>query len=439
MTMSTSLTIEEACSEILDRRGLTPKKLGSDFTDNGYRVISAKLITEKGLELGRDDPRFVDEVTYKKWMPSPLLEGDVLLTSEAPMGRVAYIKETKEWCLGQRLFCLRSSEGVLGRYLYYVLKSPKVFWELTSRGTGTTVEGIRQSSLREVEIPVPLIEEQKAIAHILGTLDDKIELNQKMNKTLEEIAKAIFKSWFVDFDPVRAKAEGRPTGLPPEISDLFPDEFVGSDVGEIPTGWKVGVIADVADQQKLGISPNNYPDEVFLYFSIPAFDEGQTPVEESGDAIKSNKTIVPAESVLFSKLNPNTPRVWIPSLARERRQICSTEFLVYLPKSGASQSYIWSIFCERGFQKRIEAMVTGTSKSHQRVKPNDILNLQIPIPPKSVLQHFENICAPITQRILTSKQENQILSDLRDTLLPKLISGKLRIPDVEKFLEGAGI
>ena len=208
--MSASLTIEKACSEILDRRGLTPKKLGSDFIDNGYRVISAKLITEKGLELDRDEPRFVDEATYKKWMSSPLLEGDVLLTSEAPTGRVAYIKETKEWCLGQRLFCLRSSEGVLGRYLYYALQSPKVLWELTSRGTGTTVVGIRQSSLREVEIPIPTIEDQKAIAHILGTLDDKIELNQKMNQALEEIARAIFKSWFVDFDPVRAKAEGRP-------------------------------------------------------------------------------------------------------------------------------------------------------------------------------------------------------------------------------------
>ena len=436
--MTDYLTIEEACSEILDRRGLTPKKLGSEFTDSGYRVISAKLITEAGLELDRDNPRFVDQATYKKWMSSPLLEGDVLLTSEAPTGRVAYIKEKKEWCLGQRLFCLRPSENVSGRYLYYALQSPKVFWELTSRGTGTTVVGIRQSSLREVTIPIPTKEDQKAIAHILGTLDDKIELNQKMNQTLEEIAKAIFKSWFVDFDPVRAKAEGRPTGLPPEISNLFPDELVDSEIGEIPKGWGVGSISDFTFLNKKTVNPSQST-EVYEHFSIPAFDSGQFPVLDLGTDIKSNKNLVVEGSLLVSKLNPNTPRVWLPTPKDLHEQICSTEFMVYTPTDHSNIAFLWGLFTSSVVSERMEAMVTGTSKSHQRVKPNDVSNITTVTPDARLIETYGDIVLPMLNRTLVGKSESSVVVELRDTLLPKLISGELRIPDAEKFLEEAGI
>ena len=142
-----------------------------------------------------------------KWMKTPLLADDVILTSEAPLGEPAYVAQDAEWCLGQRLFGIRTNKDKLyGRFLFYALQSAEVRHDLLSRATGTTAQGIRQAELRRVRIPLPPLPEQRAIAHILGTLDDKIELNRRMNETLEEMARALFKSWFVDFDPVRAKA-----------------------------------------------------------------------------------------------------------------------------------------------------------------------------------------------------------------------------------------
>lgn len=454
--MTDCLTIEEACSEILDRRGLTPKKLGSDFTDSGYRVISAKLITEAGLELDRDNPRFVDQATYKKWMSSPLLEGDVLLTSEAPTGRVAYIKEKKEWCLGQRLFCLRPSEKVSGRYLYYALQSPTVFWELTSRGTGTTVVGIRQSSLREVTIPIPAKEEQNAIAHILGTLDDKIELNQKMNQTLEEIAKAIFKSWFVDFDPVRAKAEGRPTGLPPEISDLFPDELVDSESGEIPKGWETTFLsnqlsfvlggdwgkadesdatphecrcvrgADIANLQQFVWSdmPTRYLKESsFQKRSLQDWDivfeiSGGSPTQSTGRSVLITKQLLNAyeASVTASNfcrlLRFSDPQTALFHYHKFRSSYDRNEFFMY------------------------ETGTTGIKNFGFKYYSEDIPYV---LPSSALLDEFFEIAQPMIEKAGINMRENIVLSELRDTLLPKLISGELRIPDAEKFLEEVGI
>ncbi|MFO0750884.1 MAG: restriction endonuclease subunit S [Myxococcota bacterium] len=226
--------------DILDRRGVTPLKLGSEFVRAGHRVISAKLIKNRGIDLAADEPRFVDGPTYKKWMRTPLLPDDVILTSEAPLGELAYIKSRLEWCIGQRLFAVRTNKQRLhGRFLYYALQSENVVQELHSRATGTTVLGIRQTELRRVQIPLPSMAAQRAIAQILGTLDDKIELNRRTSETLEAMARALFKSWFVDFDPVHSKAEGRePAGMDAATAALFPGSFEQSVLAPIPQGWR---------------------------------------------------------------------------------------------------------------------------------------------------------------------------------------------------------
>ena len=166
--------------------------------------------------------------------------------------------------------------------------------------------------LRTIEIPLPPLSEQRAIAHILGTLDDKIELNRRMNEMLEAMARAMFKSWFVDFDPVRAKMDGRwrrgesLPGLPAEYYDLFPDRLVDSELAEIPEGWGVGSFNEVVIQLRDNENPATSSDAVFSHFSIPAHDEGQMPKRELGESIKSAKTRVPPNVVLLSKLNPES-------------------------------------------------------------------------------------------------------------------------------------
>jgi type I restriction enzyme S subunit len=218
---------------IIDYRGKTPEKMTA-----GIPLITAKVIKGGRIETPSE---FIAADAYEEWMRRGIPEaGDVVITTEAPLGEVAQLPKGKV-ALAQRVITLRGKKGLVDNtFLKYLLLSRPFQEDLEARATGTTVVGIKQSVLRKIDLAFPSFLDQKTIAYILGTLDDKIELNRKTNETLEAMAKALFKSWFVDFDPVRAKAEGRPTGLPDEISDLFPDSLEDSELGEIPSGWEVG-------------------------------------------------------------------------------------------------------------------------------------------------------------------------------------------------------
>ena len=229
--------LEEWMESIIDYRGKTPEK-----TTSGIPLITAKVI--KGGRIETPD-EFIAPEAYDEWMRRGIPKaGDVVITTEAPLGEVAQLPKGKV-ALAQRVITLSGKKNAVDNtYLKYLLLSRSFQEDLQALATGTTVVGIKQSALRKIKLSFPDLSRQKAIAHILGTLDDKIELNRKTNETLEAMAKALFKSWFVDFDPVRAKAEGRPTGLPDEISDLFPDSFEDSELGEIPSGWMTASLRD---------------------------------------------------------------------------------------------------------------------------------------------------------------------------------------------------
>jgi type I restriction enzyme S subunit len=241
------------------------------------------------------------------------------------------------------------------------------------------------------------------------------------------MARALFKSWFVDFDPVHAKAESRDPALPKQIADLFPDRFEDSELGEFPAGWKIGNLGGFASLIRNGINPGDFPDETFEHFSIPAFDEGQTPKCELGGAIKSNKYLIPPNAVLLSKLNPRIPRLWLPVVKDNPRAVCSTEFLVVSPCAEASREFIYGFLSSEAFADVFETLVTGTSGSHQRVKPEGFLTMNVVIPSKSVVDHFSKLVQPLLARMNRAREESQTLTALRDTLLPKLISGDLRV------------
>lgn len=185
----------EVC-EFLDRRGVTPKKLGSDFVDSGFRVISAKNIKGRTVNLNVGEQRYVNEETYRKWMTSPLFADDVLLTSEAPLGEPAYLESDREWCLGQRLFCLRSVKACLfGRYLFYAFQSPVIRADMLSRATGATAQGIRQAELRRVAVPLPPLAEQKRIVAILDEAFGAIERAKQIAETNVANARELFDSY----------------------------------------------------------------------------------------------------------------------------------------------------------------------------------------------------------------------------------------------------
>ena len=286
--------------------------------------------------------------------------------------------------------------------------------QVFARITGTTRPTLGIQQLRKLLVMMPPINEQKSIGKSLSDLTTKIQNLQNQNRILEQTAQAIFKSWFVDFDPVRAKAEGRPTGLPPEISDLFPDELVDSEIGEIPMGWSVGAIADFAFLNKKTVNPSQ-SSEIYEHFSIPAFDSGQSPVLDLGTDIKSNKTLVLESSLLVSKLNPNTPRVWLPNPKDLHEQICSTEFMVYTATDHSNIAFLWGLFTSSLVAERMEAIVTGTSKSHQRVKPNDVSDIMTVTPDARLVKTYGDTVLPMLNRTLVGKSESTVLSELRDT------------------------
>jgi len=318
------------------------------------------------------------------------------------------------------------------RWAYYELLTH----DINGLDSGSAIPSTSRESFYSLPVFVPPLEEQRAIAAVLGALDDKIELTRRLNATLEAMARALFKSWFVDFDPVRAKMEGRtPYGMDAATAALFPAAFADSSIGPIPAGWHTGSITEAIALERAGINPGDHPEEVFDHYSIPAYDDGMMPKPELGGQIMSNKFVVTRDAVLLSKLNPRIPRVWMPDIETAHRAICSTEFLVTKARDGFSREFTYALFTSRPFLDVFASLVTGTSSSHQRVNPEYLLAMETLLPPHQVIQAFSGAARPLFQRIAHSRQESQTLASIRDALLPKLLSGAVRIRDAMRAAE----
>jgi len=334
-----------------------------------------------------------------------------------------------------RLTSFRSE--INSRYLYYFLMSPVGQAAIISRKVGSAQGKLPLYNIKSLEFFAPSKIEQNSIVEFLDALSNRVDLLRETNATLEAMAQVLFKSWFVDFDPVHANAGTRAATLPTELQALFPSTFTDTPQGLVPEGWQVGVVGDVAQQKKGSINPMQAPERLFEHYSLPAFDSNQVPVLEQGEKIKSNKTPLPPNAVLLSKLNPHIPRVWLP-FGYADSAVCSTEFLVYSPINGASKEFIYALFTSVNFLMNLQQLVTGTSNSHQRVKPDHVIGLELVIPSQGILAEFENAVKPLFERIGHNRQQAQTLAKLRDTLLPRLISGQLRLPDAAAALAEAG-
>lgn len=427
--------------DVIDRRGITPLKLGSDYTQAGHRVISAKLIKNGIVDLTADEPRFVNSDTYARWMRTPLLPGDVLLTSEAPLGELAFVQDKLEWCLGQRLFGLRPNADRLdGRYLYYALKSGGARDDLMSRATGTTAQGVRQSELLKVSVPVPPISTQRQIGEVLGAIDDKIAINRRLSETLESIAQALFQSWFVDFDPVRAKASGEAPesicqrlGLTTELLALFPDRLVESELGEIPEGW---VWSDIGSQVTVlgGGTPSTknpeYWEEGRIYWATPKDLSGNTSkvllgtdrkITEAGLSSITSE-LLPTDTVLLSSRAPvgylaltKAPMAINQGfIAMKCDELLTPEFVLH-----------WAMLSMSEIQQR----ASGTT--FQEISKKNFRTIPVLIPNDAVVEAFSLCAKSIYQKITENVAESTCLGEMRDSLLPKLLSGEIS-PDGDR-------
>ena len=290
-------------------------------------------------------------------------------------------------------------------------------------------EYVSLSDQRRMRITLPPLAEQRAIAHVLGTLDDKIELNRRMNETLEEMARALFKSWFVDFEPVRAKMEGRwrrgesLPGMPAELYELFPGRLVGSEVGEVPEGWEVKALDGIATFLN-GLALQKYPatgDAALPVIKIAQLRAGHTIGSDSASAEIPPQYVVHDGDVLFS---------WSGSL----------ELVVWAGGDGALNQHLFKVWSDsypqwlyyhwvrehlRGFRE----IAAGKATTMGHIKRHDLSDALTVIPPAAMLKAMDGHTRPLLQEGLSLRIQSRTLATLRDALLPELVSGEVVLED----------
>jgi type I restriction enzyme S subunit len=308
------------------------------------------------------------------------------------------------------------------RFLLYWLNSPLMASHIHGFRDGSVAERLNMPTIRGLPVVLPSPAEQRAIAHILGTLDDKIDLNRRMSETLEAMARALFKSWFVDFDPVRAKAEGRDPGLPRALADLFPSRLVDCELGEIPEGWDVGTLGNVADHPRRGVQADNIDPDT-PYIGLEHMPKGCIALADWGiaDGLESNKFEFRKGEILFGKLRPYFHKVGVAPVDG----VCSTDIVVVAPTSTAWFGFVLGHVSSVEFVDYTNAGSTGTKMP--RTSWAEMKRYSIALPPPAVAREFSEVLEPLVDRIIAGIHESRALAAVRDALLPKLVSGELRL------------
>jgi type I restriction enzyme S subunit len=445
------LPLSEAVDALIDYRGKTPRK-----TNHGVPLVTAKIV-KGGTILPATE--YIAEEDYDSWMVRGLPKaGDVVVTTEAPLGEVAQLAN-ENVALAQRIVTLRGAEGLLQNdYLRYVMQGAYIQGQLESRATGSTVKGIKQSELRKIILPIPPEHEQIKIAGHLRALDDKIQLNHQINQTLEQMAQAIFKSWFVDFEPVKAKiaaleaggseedallaamqaisgkSEAELTRLQAEhpeqyaelraTAELFPSAMQDSELGEIPEGWgvdhlselvqfnprrslKKGTLAPYLDMKNVPTSGHLAEDVVLREMnSGTKFVNGDTLLARITPCLENGKT------------------AYVDFLDSDQVGWGSTEYIVMRSQEPYPESMSYFIARDGNFRQHAIQSMTGTS-GRQRANAKALAELPWLIYPRRLTEEFDRIAAPYLKLAKSHGNQSKSLSAIRDSLLPKLLSGEL--------------
>jgi type I restriction enzyme S subunit len=453
------------------------KQLITDLVDfNPKRTLKrgtvAPFVDMAALPINARDISVIGEKVYSGG-GSKFKNGDTLFARITPClenGKTVQVRGlgSKEIAHGSTEFIVMSAKEpeYNENYVYYLARMLGFRNYSTSRMEGTSGrQRVSWQALATFEFEFPEKEDRKIIGDFLATLDDKIELNRQINQTLEQITQVIFKSWFVDFDPVKAKIRAKEQGLDPERAAMctingkseasldqlpaetleqlaatagpFPDELVESELGLIPKSWGVRSFSELARLDTTSVKPYVHPEKVWEHYSIPAFDEGEFPALEEGQNIKSNKYKVKPTAVLSSKLNPRLSRTWLPSVMDEEVAICSTEFMQFLPLTSDHRAFIYGLITSKPFQDGIIQRVTGSTGSRQRAQPQAVAEMDVSMPSKELRTEYSKIVESALLKKSESLKESKTLGEIRDALLPKLLSGEIELKS-SKRTDGSG-
>jgi type I restriction enzyme S subunit len=420
---------ERPFSEVIDfQEG--PGILAKDF-----RVSGIPLVRLSGLQNGASVLEgcnyLAPELVEKRYPHFRIKKGDILLSTSASLGRTAVVDERSEGAIVYTgIIRMRPLDNTLyAPFIEFLLQSPNFQQQVEAMGVGSVIRHFGPFHLKQMTVSVPPLLEQRAIAHILGTLDDKIELNRRMNETLEAIAQSIFKAWFVDFDPVRVKMEGRqPIGMDAETAALFPDSFEDSALGDIPEGWGVGSLLEQADLLSGGTPKTSEPDYWegnILWASAKDISNSSqcfmlnTERKITAKGLNESSTqLIDAYSTVVIARGATTGRLVMLGAQMAMNQTC------YALRSKADCHF--ALYCQ--LREVIDSLVHAAHGSvFDTITTDTFKSAPVILPPSNLFQHFEKEVTPIFMKILSNLQQSQSLTAMRDALLPKLLSGEIRV------------
>ncbi|MCS6297532.1 MAG: restriction endonuclease subunit S [Nitrospira sp.] len=402
-------------------------------TDKGPWKVTAKDIVNGYInyQTARHTTQdaFDNELTDKS---KPRI-GDVLLTKDGSIGRVAVVDQDGI-CINQSVALLRPNDRILSFFLKYLLLAPHYQRVMERDSDGSTIKHIYITRVDKMQVAVPPIDEQKGILSVVKTLDDKIELNRRMNETLDAIARAIFRSWFVDFDPVRAKVSGEPSeticrrlGLTPDFLALFPSRFQDSQVGEIPEGWAVGTADEYCFLNAKSWTQTSIPDVVH-YVDLASAKNGVILDVQSASSrtapSRARRILRPGDTIIGTVRPGNRSFALIgeadPSLTG------STGFAVLSPKRLELRELVYFLATSDENIERLTRLADGAA--YPAVRPEVVTAGVCVIPDPGIIDAFHKATASMIDLQLSNRINNCTLAATRDALLPRLLSGTLRVP-----------
>lgn len=393
-------TIGAACSLVTDGSHSSPKSVANgeymvsvkDFAEYGFDFTSCRRISSEDYEIlkrngcvpeqddiliGKDGARYFEDIIIYRQPERPAL-----------LSSIAILRCNKE--------------EILPEFLYYTLRTPSFKQDVRDNyGSGSAIPRIILKDFKRMPISYPSLELQSQIIAVLSALDQRIQTNTKVNDNLQQQAEL-----------------------------LYHERFETVDRDKLPVGWRIVRLGDVATISKKSFNPAKEPEMLLEHYSIPAFDEAHFPVFEPSTAIKSNKFIVDDSCFMISKLNPTTKRVWKPYCLTENA-VCSTEFIVYKAKSQEITDFLYSVIDSDSFSDFMCSHVTGSTGSRQRTTPSDTLAFELVLPNAEEIAEYQSIVSPMLEQIKCNAIENDRLKRLRDSLLPKLMSGEIDVSGIQ--------
>ena len=378
--------------------GATPSTKDEQNYGGDIAWITPKdLSTLKGRFISRGE-RNITEKGLRSCSAQIMPKNAVLFSSRAPIGYVAIAANPV--CTNQGFKSIVANSDNDPMFLYYLLKYNMNAIE--AMGSGTTFKEVSGSTMRGIRVYVPISKaEQQRIAAILSALDEKIAINREINDNLQQQAQAIYHERFETVSP-----------------------------NDLPSDWRIVTLGEVATISNKSFNPLKEPEILLEHYSIPAFDEARFPVFELSTSIKSNKFIIDVSCFMISKLNPTTKRVWKP-YCLTGNAVCSTEFIVYKAKDKTITDFLYSVIDSNSFSDFMCSHVTGSTGSRQRTTPSDTLSYELILPSEDELAEFQSLVSPMYAQIRINAIENDRLKRLRDSLLPKLMSGEIDVSTIQ--------